>query len=214
MSGKDLVQNHLTYFIYCHTAMWPNDKSVPTLLFLPCCGLCPVVVVFVMLLWSLSCCGLCHVVVVFVMLWSLSCCFGFAVMLWSLSWCCGLCHVVVVFLGKASPQAPSQLVLVKQKQKGPVFIPGALSLSNRGKMALSTWRMLCTCQTEPKWPCLHGGCFVLVKQRQNDPVYMEDALYLSNRGKMTLSTWKVLCTCQTGAKWTFFMPGACSAWSQ
>nr|KAG5701780.1 hypothetical protein BaRGS_000770 [Batillaria attramentaria] len=27
MSGKDLIQNHLTYFIYCHTAMWPNDKS-------------------------------------------------------------------------------------------------------------------------------------------------------------------------------------------
>lgn len=27
MSGKDLIQNHLTYFIYCHVAMWPNDKS-------------------------------------------------------------------------------------------------------------------------------------------------------------------------------------------
>ena len=26
MSGKDLIQNHLTYFIYCHTAMWPKDK--------------------------------------------------------------------------------------------------------------------------------------------------------------------------------------------
>ena len=168
MSGKDLVQNHLTYFIYCHTAMWPNDKSVfhhlhfalllwslscwvfvMLLWFLPCCcGLCCVVVVFAMLLPC--CCGLCHVVVVFVMLWFLSCCFGFAVMLWSLACCCGLWHVVVVFLGKASAQAPSQFVLVKQKQKGPVFIPGALYLSNRGKMTLSTWRMLCTCQTEAK----------------------------------------------------------------
>lgn len=27
MSGKDLIQNHLTYFIYCHTAMWPDDKG-------------------------------------------------------------------------------------------------------------------------------------------------------------------------------------------
>ncbi|XP_059177006.1 leucine--tRNA ligase, cytoplasmic-like [Physella acuta] len=27
MSGKDLVPNHLTYFIYCHCAMWPNDKT-------------------------------------------------------------------------------------------------------------------------------------------------------------------------------------------
>lgn len=26
-SGKDLVQNHLTYFIYNHCAIWPNDKS-------------------------------------------------------------------------------------------------------------------------------------------------------------------------------------------
>ncbi|XP_076467867.1 leucine--tRNA ligase, cytoplasmic-like [Babylonia areolata] len=28
MSGKDLIQNHLTYFIYCHTAMWPKDRSM------------------------------------------------------------------------------------------------------------------------------------------------------------------------------------------
>ncbi|KAK7097865.1 leucine--tRNA ligase, cytoplasmic-like [Littorina saxatilis] len=27
MSGKDLIQNHLTYFIYCHTAMWPHDRT-------------------------------------------------------------------------------------------------------------------------------------------------------------------------------------------
>lgn len=27
-SGKDLVPNHLTYFLYSHVAMWPNDKSV------------------------------------------------------------------------------------------------------------------------------------------------------------------------------------------
>ncbi|GFN80924.1 leucine--tRNA ligase, cytoplasmic [Plakobranchus ocellatus] len=26
MSGKDLVSNNLTYFIYCHTAMWPDDE--------------------------------------------------------------------------------------------------------------------------------------------------------------------------------------------
>ena len=25
MSGKDLIPNHLTYFIYGHTAMWPDD---------------------------------------------------------------------------------------------------------------------------------------------------------------------------------------------
>ena len=39
MSGKDLVQNHLTYFIYCHTAMWPKDKSVSTLSSLSFCCL-------------------------------------------------------------------------------------------------------------------------------------------------------------------------------
>ncbi|KAK0056665.1 leucine--tRNA ligase cytoplasmic [Biomphalaria pfeifferi] len=27
MSGKDLVPNHLTYFIYCHCAMWPDDNT-------------------------------------------------------------------------------------------------------------------------------------------------------------------------------------------
>lgn len=27
MSGKDLVPNHLTYFIYCHTAMWPDNED-------------------------------------------------------------------------------------------------------------------------------------------------------------------------------------------
>ncbi|PVD35216.1 hypothetical protein C0Q70_06497 [Pomacea canaliculata] len=27
MSGKDLIQNHLTYYIYNHIAMWPNDKT-------------------------------------------------------------------------------------------------------------------------------------------------------------------------------------------
>lgn len=26
-SGKDLIQNHLTYFIYNHCAMWPEDQS-------------------------------------------------------------------------------------------------------------------------------------------------------------------------------------------
>lgn len=26
-SGKDLIQNHLTYFLYNHVAMWPNDPS-------------------------------------------------------------------------------------------------------------------------------------------------------------------------------------------
>lgn len=26
-SGKDLVQNHLTYFLYNHVAMWPDDSS-------------------------------------------------------------------------------------------------------------------------------------------------------------------------------------------
>ena len=184
---------------------------------LPCC--CHVVVVFAMLLWSLLCCGFCHVVVVFAMLlWSLPCCCHvvvvFAMLLWSLLCCgfchvvlallscCGLCHVVVVFgmlwssWGKAAPKP----------------LP-SLYLSNRSKKALFSYQVLCTCQTEAKWPCLHGRCFVLVKQRQNDPVYMEGALYLSNRGKMTLSTWKVLCTCQTEAKWTF-MPRACLASSQ
>ena len=39
MSGKDLVQNHLTYFIYCHTAMWPKDKSVSALSSLSFCCL-------------------------------------------------------------------------------------------------------------------------------------------------------------------------------
>lgn len=28
VSGKDLVQNHLTYFLYCHTAMWPNQPEM------------------------------------------------------------------------------------------------------------------------------------------------------------------------------------------
>ena len=26
VSGKDLVPNHLTYFLYCHAAIWPEDK--------------------------------------------------------------------------------------------------------------------------------------------------------------------------------------------
>lgn len=26
-SGKDLLQNHLTFFMYNHTAMWPNDET-------------------------------------------------------------------------------------------------------------------------------------------------------------------------------------------
>lgn len=28
VSGKDLVQNHLTYFIYNHTAMWSNQPEL------------------------------------------------------------------------------------------------------------------------------------------------------------------------------------------
>lgn len=27
VSGKDLVQNHLTYFLYNHLAIWPKDPS-------------------------------------------------------------------------------------------------------------------------------------------------------------------------------------------
>ena len=27
VSGKDLVPNHLTYFLYNHCAVWPNDDS-------------------------------------------------------------------------------------------------------------------------------------------------------------------------------------------
>jgi len=27
-SGKDLVPNHLTYYLYNHAAIWPNDKLV------------------------------------------------------------------------------------------------------------------------------------------------------------------------------------------
>ena len=31
VSGKDLVPNHLTYYLYNHTAMWPEDsKKWPT----------------------------------------------------------------------------------------------------------------------------------------------------------------------------------------
>jgi leucyl-tRNA synthetase len=26
VSGKDLVPNHLTYFLYNHTAIWPKDR--------------------------------------------------------------------------------------------------------------------------------------------------------------------------------------------
>ena len=28
VSGKDLVQNHLTFFIYNHTAIWPNEPEL------------------------------------------------------------------------------------------------------------------------------------------------------------------------------------------
>ena len=28
VSGKDLVPNHLTYFLYNHSAIWPEDKLV------------------------------------------------------------------------------------------------------------------------------------------------------------------------------------------
>ena len=27
VSGKDLIQNHLTFFLYNHCAIWPNDES-------------------------------------------------------------------------------------------------------------------------------------------------------------------------------------------
>lgn len=27
VSGKDLIQNHLTFFLYNHTAIWPNDET-------------------------------------------------------------------------------------------------------------------------------------------------------------------------------------------
>ena len=27
ISGKDLIQNHLSYFLYNHCAMWPDDES-------------------------------------------------------------------------------------------------------------------------------------------------------------------------------------------
>lgn len=27
VSGKDLVPNHLTYFLYNHVAIWPNESS-------------------------------------------------------------------------------------------------------------------------------------------------------------------------------------------
>ena len=26
VSGKDLVPNHLTYYLYCHAAIWPNER--------------------------------------------------------------------------------------------------------------------------------------------------------------------------------------------
>lgn len=28
VSGKDLIQNHLTYFIYNHCAIWPNEENM------------------------------------------------------------------------------------------------------------------------------------------------------------------------------------------
>ena len=28
VSGKDLVQNHLTFFIYNHTAIWPKEPQL------------------------------------------------------------------------------------------------------------------------------------------------------------------------------------------
>lgn len=28
ISGKDLVPNHLSYYLYNHVAMWPNDRCV------------------------------------------------------------------------------------------------------------------------------------------------------------------------------------------
>lgn len=28
MSGKDLIQNHLTYFIYNHCAIWPKEENM------------------------------------------------------------------------------------------------------------------------------------------------------------------------------------------
>lgn len=28
VSGKDLIQNHLTYFLYNHTAIWPNQPEL------------------------------------------------------------------------------------------------------------------------------------------------------------------------------------------
>ncbi|XP_016374050.1 leucine--tRNA ligase, cytoplasmic-like [Sinocyclocheilus rhinocerous] len=39
VSGKDLVPNHLTYYLYNHVAMWPNDRYTAVYLFTRKCSL-------------------------------------------------------------------------------------------------------------------------------------------------------------------------------
>lgn len=39
VSGKDLVPNHLSYYLYNHVAMWPNDRYAAAYLFTRKCSL-------------------------------------------------------------------------------------------------------------------------------------------------------------------------------
>lgn len=39
VSGKDLVPNHLSYYLYNHIAMWPNDRYAAAYLFTTKCSL-------------------------------------------------------------------------------------------------------------------------------------------------------------------------------
>ncbi len=38
VSGKDLVPNHLSYYLYNHAAMWPNDRFAAAYLFTRKCS--------------------------------------------------------------------------------------------------------------------------------------------------------------------------------
>lgn len=37
VSGKDLVPNHLTYYMYNHCAIWPNDRYANIVYMKACC---------------------------------------------------------------------------------------------------------------------------------------------------------------------------------
>ena len=206
---------HLLHLLpHCHVA----QRQVSS----PPSPLCPLVVVFTVLLWSLSCfvvfvmfCGLCHVVVFVMLLLSLLCYCGFchvvvvfAVLLWSLPCCCGLCHVVVfvmLFWLCCHVVVVFAMLLWSLSYCGFCHVVLTL-LSCCGLCHVVYFVML--------WS-LSYCCGLLGESQHSSPfracTCQTEAKRPCFHTRCFVLVKRMLCTCQTEAKWTFFMPGACLA---